>query len=134
MLDRRDHQFVGTLGFAAMLAVFLAVLAEAYAGVERRGLLAAAVWIALVPVAWRLTYRESGWYGLEPMDLSDFASAVLIAAGSVVAMYAARRLLPEAVPGWLQLLVAVAVLGPVATRGYRWLARRAPGLDPEYGS
>ena len=134
MLDRRDRQFVATLGFAAMLAVFLAVLAEAYAGVVRWELLAAGVWLALLPVAWKLTYRGFERCDVDPMEPSDLGSAVLLATISAAGLYGIQRVLPEAVPWWLQLLFVVAVLVPLSTRAYEWIAQRVPGLDPEYGS
>ncbi|WP_256393569.1 hypothetical protein [Natronoarchaeum rubrum] len=132
MLDPRDRQFVATLGFAAMVAVLVAALAQEHAGVDRWALGAVGVWIALVPVAWKLTYGGFERYDVAPMDLSDLGNAVLFGAVGAAGLYAASRLVPDAVPGWLRFVVLVVVVAPLSTRAFAWVAERLPGGDPEY--
>jgi len=132
MLDPRDRRFVATLGFAAMVAVLLAALAREHAGVDRWTLVAVGVWIALVPVAWKLTYSGFERYDIAPMELSDLGNAVLFGAVGAAGLYAAGRLVPDAVPDWLRFVILVVVVAPLSTRAFAWVAERLPGGDPEY--
>lgn len=132
MLDPRDRQFVATLGFAAMVAVFVAALGQEHAGGDRWTLVGVGIWIALVPVVWKLTYRGFDRYDVDPMAPSDLWNAVLFGAVGAVGLYAAAKLIPDAVPGWLRLFAVVVVFAPLSTRAFAWLAERLPGADPEY--
>jgi len=132
MRDPRDRQFVATLGFAAMVAVFVAALGQEHAGGDRWVLAAIGVWIALVPVVWKLTYRGFERYDVDPMAPSDLGNAVLFGAVGAAGLYAAAALIPDAVPGWLRFLVVVVVVAPLSTRAFAWVAKRLPGADPEY--